>query len=299
MLTRFHKILIVLLAVQVGLAVAVQLRHEDAAPVKEHALLAGFDAAKVTRIQITDKNGKPVDLAKKGQGWVIASGYDYPVSESKITDLLGPIGKLEAAMPIATQEIRQKQLQVADTDFTHKITLTANGKDTTFFTGAPVGTRRSAFRFANDRKVYAAASLWTSADPHEWMEASYVDIPRDDITKITIDKAGTQLTIDPADKSLDANKVSTIVGDVAEIEPLAPGDPKRDVSQPLATITIERKAQGATSAAPVVLDVLAEGDHYWVKQRGSDHAVTVTKNRLADVLDATKDSLVPVKKDPS
>jgi hypothetical protein len=292
MFTRFHKIMIALLAVQVALAVVMRTRDDDAAPLKEHPLLAHFDAAAVTRIQIADKDGKPVDLAKRGDHWVIASGFDYPVPESKISELLGPIAKLAAASPITTSATRHKQLGVADADFKKKITLTVGGKDTTFFVGTPVGMRRSAFRFANDPKVYAVTSVWTSADPHDWMEAKYVDIARDDVAKITIDKGGQVLTIDPADKALDENKVSTIVGDVAEIEALAPGDPKRDASHPLATITVERKAKGETSAAPVVLDVLADGDHYWVKQRGLDRAVVVVKNRLADALDATHDSIV-------
>jgi hypothetical protein len=304
MLTRFHKVLIVLLAAQVGLAVAIQLRHDDAAPPKEHPLLAGFDAAKVTHIQITDKDGKPVDLAKQDGSWVIASGFNYPVPEAKIDGLLAPIAKLAAASPIATKAISEKQLRVADADFAHKITVTASGKDTTFFLGAPVGMRRSAFRFANDPNVYAVSSLYTSADPHDWMDAKYVDIPREDITKVTVDKDGTSLAFDPNDKSLDANKLSTLVGDVSDIEALAPGDPKRDASHPTATITIDRKAAAGTSAASIVLDVIADGDHYWVKQRGLDRAVTVTKNRLAEVLDATKDSLAKpkdttVKKNPS
>lgn len=292
MFTRFHKIMLALLAVQIALAVVMRTRDDDAAPLKEHPLLAGFDAAKVTRIQIADKDGKPVDLAKHGDHWVIASGFDYPVPDTKVSELLAPIAKLAAASPITTSTTRHKQLGVADADFKKKITVTANGKDTTFYLGAPVGMRRSAFRFANDPKVYAVASVWTSADPHDWMPAKYVDIPRDDIAKITIDKGGQVLTIDPADKTLDENKVSTIVGDVAEIEALAPGDPKRDVSHPVATITIERKAKDQASAAPVVLDVLADGDHDWVKQRGLDRAVVVVKNRLADVLAATHDSIV-------
>jgi hypothetical protein len=292
MFTRFHKIMLALLAVQIALAVVMRTRDDDAAPLKEHPLLAGFDAAKVTRIQIADKDGKPVDLAKHGDHWVIASGFDYPVPDTKVSELLAPIAKLAAAAPITTSTTRHKQLGVADADFKKKITVTANGKDTTFYLGTPVGMRRSAFRFANDPKVYAVTSVWTSADPHDWMPAKYVDIPRDDIAKITIDKGGQVLTIDPADKTLDENKVSTIVGDVAEIEALAPGDPKRDVSHPVATITIERKAKDQASAAPVVLDVLADGDHDWVKQRGLDRAVVVVKNRLADVLAATHDSIV-------
>jgi hypothetical protein len=296
MLTRFHKIMIALLAVQVALAVIVRTRGDDAAPLQEHPLLAGFDAAQVSRIQIAGKDGKPVDLAKKGDHWVIASGFDYPVPDSKVSELLAPVAKLAAASPIATSTTRHKQLGVADGDFTRKLTLTINGKDTTFFIGTPVGMRRSALRFANDPKVYAVPSIWTSADPHDWMDAKYVDIPKDDVAKLTIDKAGTQLVIDPGDAKLDANQVSTVVGNAASIEALAPGDPKRDASHPLATLTIERKAKDQTSQAPVVLDVLADGDHYWVKQRGLDRAVTVTKNALQPVLDATADSLA--KKQP-
>jgi hypothetical protein len=292
MLTRFHKIMIALLAAQIALAIVVRTRGDDAASLQEHALLAGFDAAKVTRIQIADEDGKPVDLVKKGEHWVIASGFDYPVPDTKISELLAPVAKVAAASPIATSATRHKQLGVADADFKKKLTLTVNGKDTTFFIGSPVGMRRSAFRFAGDPNVYAVPSIWTSADPHDWMDAKYVSIPKDEVAKVTVDKAGQVLTIDPSDASLEANKVSTIVDDVSDIEALAPGDPKRDASHPLATITIDRKAKEQTSQAPTVLDVLADGDHYWIKQRGLDRAVVVTKNRIQEVLDATHDSLV-------
>ena len=52
MLTRFHKILIAALGVQLVLAVIVLTRGDDSAALREHPLVPGFDAAKVTRLQV-------------------------------------------------------------------------------------------------------------------------------------------------------------------------------------------------------------------------------------------------------
>jgi hypothetical protein len=153
MLTRSHKILIVLLAAQTGLAVVTLTRSDDAAPIKEHPLLAKFDAAAVTRIQIASKSGKPIDLVRRGSDWVIASGYDHPVPAAKIDGLVTPIAKLAAATPVATQATRHEQLHVADDDFERKLVITAGGKDTALFIGGPVGSRRTALRIARDPRV--------------------------------------------------------------------------------------------------------------------------------------------------
>src|SRR3569623_1552937 len=139
MLTRFHKIMIVLLAAQVGLAVVTLTRGDDAAPLKEHPLLAHFDAAAVTRVQIATKTGKPIDLVKRGTGWVIASGFDHPVPAAKIDGLLAPIAKLAAAAPVATLAARYLQRHVADDVFDRMLVVTARGMYTTLYIGGPVG----------------------------------------------------------------------------------------------------------------------------------------------------------------
>src|ERR1044071_3948152 len=150
MLTRFHKILIAALAVQLLLAVIVLTRGDDSAAQKEHPLVPGFDAAKVTRLQVfaSDANKpegsdaeakKPVDLVKRDANWVLASGFDYPVEQTKVNDVLSPIAKLAASAPIATQASRHKQLHVADDDFERKLVITADGKDLTLFVGGFAG----------------------------------------------------------------------------------------------------------------------------------------------------------------
>ena len=64
MLTRFHKVLIAALAVQLILSVIVLTRGDDSAALKEHPLIAGFDAAKVTRLQVFAGDSNKADAGK-------------------------------------------------------------------------------------------------------------------------------------------------------------------------------------------------------------------------------------------
>ena len=200
MLTRFHKILIGVLAVQVLLAVLVLTRGDGNTVKKEHPLFAGFDAAKVTHLQVSGPPGeakpdakpadaKAVDLVKHDASWVLASGYDYPVDAGKVTDALAPVAKLTAGDPIATQASRHKQLHVADTDFERKLVMTVGGKDVTLYIGNSAGVRRTAVRIGGDDNVYAVTGISASllgAEPRAWVDTGYVKVPTDEVAKVTI-----------------------------------------------------------------------------------------------------------------
>src|ERR1043165_1753441 len=110
MLTRFHKILIGLLAAQLILIVIVMTRGNDSAALKDHVLVPGLDVAELTRVRASSsgEGAKSVDLVKKDSGWVVASSFDYPADQAKVTDALTPITKLAAAAPIAQQAGRPK-----------------------------------------------------------------------------------------------------------------------------------------------------------------------------------------------
>lgn len=312
MLTRFHKILIGLLAVQVVLTLLVLARDDDGAILQPKPILAKFDAAKVTQVKVATTSGKPVELAKRGDGWVLASSFDYPVKASKVDDLLSSVAKLSAAAPIATSASRHKQLHVADDQLERKLTLTVDGKDTTLVIGNGVGSRRTALRLAGDARVYAVSGLaaWSiGATPREWVDPSYVRVPREEIGKLVIQKGSRTVELargkatDPwtatidgtpvalaSGESLDTAAIDTIVGNAAEIELMEPADPKRTAT-PTATVTIERLATNA-SAAPVVLDIVDDGASYWVHQRGVDRAVVVEKAHLDPIVTVERDKLV-------
>jgi len=353
MLTKFHKIMLALLVVQVGLVFFVLSRGDDAVTLTEQPLLAGFDVAKVSRVQVhgTSKDGKPIDLVKRGEAWVLASHFDYPVLATKVTDVLTPIGKMAAAEPVATNKSRHKQLKVADDDFERKLVMSIEGgKDVTLYIGSSAGARKTAVRLGGDDRIYGVTGVTAFAagtEARQWVDTKYSDVPPAEIAKVTITRpAGLQgggtveimkgpppgagsggsgsgsgsgagsagsgagvpppeattdvitATIDgaplalAAGETIDPDAVQRIISAVASIIGDGPADPKRDASAPNATITIERKATGATSVAPVVLDVIVDGDNYWVHQKGSDKAVLVPKSRLSEVMGVARDKLV-------
>ncbi|MGE5182884.1 MAG: DUF4340 domain-containing protein [Acidobacteriota bacterium] len=312
MLTRFHKILIGLLAVQLALAVVMLTRSDDTGARKAQPLLAGFDAAKVTKVEVVAKaDGKPIDLARQGTSWVVASSFDYPVRDTKVNDLLASLAKAAADAPIATQASRHKQLHVDDGEFERKLVLTLDGKPLTIYIGTSAGARRTAVRLGGDARVYAVSGLdaWSIGDkPRDWVDTRYLEVKKDDIQKLTIDHDGSSLELErdgdhwkaalagkPIElakgETLDTAAIDRIVDAAAAIDLSSPADPKRDASKPTATLTITRKA-AASTPAPVIVDLIADGSSYWVHDRASPRAVLADKSRLDDVVGAARDKLV-------
>lgn len=329
MLTRTHKILLAMLAVQLALIAVMAGRSGHDAPLKERPLLAGFDAGTVTRLQIfTPKADQPIDLVKRGASWVMASHFDYPVDEARITELLTPVARMAAAAPITSQASRHAQLGVADADYQRKVVITAGGKDLTVWVGQPAGLRRNAVRLGADQRVYAVAGVTATAANNEarhWARPRYIDIPREQVAKVSIQRASGTLSIakraappppappgsappppapDEWEVALDGAPVTLAAGETLNlggidavidaataIELSAPADPKRDAAHPTATITVERAA-GAATPATTTIDLIADGESYWVHERGAAHAVMVDKAQVSDLIDANRDKLV-------
>jgi hypothetical protein len=292
------------------------LRGDDDAVAAEHPLLANFDAAKVTRLQVSSTSSKnpPLDVVKKDGNWVLASQFDYPVEASKVTDVLTPLAKMAAASPIATAASRHTQLHVADAENERKLVITADGKPITLYIGTPAGSRRTAVRIDGDDRVYAVSgvSAYTSGtEPAQWVDTKYVNIARDQVGKVTIDQGTHRVELSrtaasapwtasldnqpitlAAGETLDTSAIDSIVSAATTIDLKSPADPNRDASHPTATFSIEQLATGPASTAPTIIDVIADGGGYWVKQRGSNRAVMVDKSRIDPALGVERAKLV-------
>jgi hypothetical protein len=102
---------------------------------------------------------------------------------------------------------------------------------------------------------------------------------------VTID--GTDVKLAPGE-SIDTDVIERIVGQLTSIDLKTPADPKRDASSPTATISVHKK--GAEQS--VVMDVIADGESYWVHQREIDRAILVDKIQLSDAVGVDRDKLV-------
>lgn len=306
MLTTFHKTLLGLLVAQIALAVVLFATGGAPAPVQAHALLPGFDAAKVTRLQV--ESDSKIDLVKKGDTWVVASSFDYPADKTKVDGVLAPIAKLAAAEPVAESKSRHKQLGVADDGFKRKLTITADGKDTVLYIGSEAGLRRNAVRLAGSDDVYGVSGISEYSVPatvNLWVDPHYYSIPKDQIAKITAgafvfthaDDGTWTATADGAPiEPLDTDKVDQLVNQIASVDLLepAPLDPGAITTKQVLDLRIELKpsASGA-SVAPVEVEVIGttDGKHLWVHHKAMNRAVLIDPSRM-DVMSLDKAQLI-------
>lgn len=197
-LTRFHKILLGALAVQLALVVLVFAFGSEPAFVRDAPLLPGFDVKQVTRVRVFSNNGeKPaVELVKRGEAWVVASHFDYPGDATKITSALSPLGTIAAGEPIATSATRHKQLRVADRDFERKIVIDAAGGEKTIYFGGSTGSRRVAVRLAGAAVYSATGVVPVSSEPQAFVATKYLDVPKAEINKLVVKRGARTIEIE-------------------------------------------------------------------------------------------------------
>jgi hypothetical protein len=199
MLTKFHKVLLGLLGLQLLLLVVVMVRQDTTEAVKEAPLLAGFDAEKVTRVRVFAASGeKPaVELVKRGAAWVVASHFDYPADAAKVKTALSPLGKLAAGAPIVTSANRHKQLRVAEKEFDRKLGVEVDGKERAIYTGGPAGARRTAVRLGDEDEVYGASGVSPfSSEPSAFVSTKYVELPKSEVTKVAVQRDGHVIEVE-------------------------------------------------------------------------------------------------------
>jgi hypothetical protein len=273
--TRLHKILVGALVVQLALAVVVLTRSDAVRIAPMQPVLAGFDSATVTRLQIYDKKGeKPVvDLVKDvsvpaptGSGalapvedkWKLASGFDFPVDATKVGDLLAKLAALKARGPIATNAVRHQQLGVADADFERKLVITTTKGEITLLVGNADQGRTTAVRLANSPKAYGVSGLtaWgVDTTPARWIRPEYLAYGPEQIARLSIATAagtvelvhgatswelaslGQPVPLGPGE-ALDTAQVDRVVNAAGKLTLTNPADPKRDATKPTATVSI-------------------------------------------------------------
>jgi hypothetical protein len=280
---KVNRILVGVLAFQVLLVLFVHLRGEDTTIGSLEPLLTGLDGAKVERVRIFDRTsndpdeteekraerlktgGKPsIELVKKGEAWVLASHFDYPVETQKVTDVLDKIEGMRSRAPIASGKARQKQLEVADDSYQRKVVVTTGGKDTTFYVGAGAGQRQVSVRIAGSDEIHGVTGLTAygvSAEPSAWVDTGYVDVQPDRVASFDVvnskgsfhfeqgeDKAwkastGGQPITPPAGMELAKGEIDKLVNRATKIYLAEPADAKRALDKPLATVTLRIKPE--------------------------------------------------------
>lgn len=292
-MNKLNRILLAVLAFQVALVLFFTLRGDETSIGKLDPVLADFAADKVERIRIFDKTskgedpaadedeapakGKPgdkpaVELVKKGEAWVLASHFDYPVETDKVTEFLDKVEGMRSRAPIASGKARQSQLEVADASYQRKVVMTAGGKETVFFLGASAGQRQASVRVAGSDDIHGVTGLTTlgvGARPSNWIDTAYIDVPDDRVASFDVVNgngsfhferaasgdgwqatAGGQPISPPAGMELSKGEIDKVVNRATKTYLKEPGDPKQAIDKPLATLTLRLKPEEAEGEKP-------------------------------------------------
>lgn len=372
-MSTFNKILIGVLAAQIVLALVVHTGTEATESVpRPQALLPGLDSAQITRVAIYKARSpedtkaaaeaeKPdLDLRRQGTAdsatWTLASHYDHPALTKPVDELVAKLVGLQSTGPAVTSEARHGQLEVADDHYRRKVVIeTADGTTRTLLIGKPSRARQSFVRIDGQKEVHAVSDISESGlnlVPSTWVDTSFFSISsrqveymsvrnrqgtyefqRNELGKWDLVEDGVPYPIPPG-KKFNVLAADTWVKDVVRLNLTEPGDPKRQIDVPLATVTLRLKprtpegeagaaqpgaegqtpagADGAAGQAPAGADGAApaepgeeriieigakDGDLYYVRISGIAHAAMMRNPRLGPIVDMRDEVvLIPAEK---
>jgi hypothetical protein len=179
-----------LLAVQLIVAVAVNVSDQDYGAFEAKEKLLGFDKQKVNRLLIEDDK-ESVTLRKSAGQWVLPDADDFPAMQKSVDDLLDKLAGLEKGWPVATTSGASRRFRVADDDYEHRVTLYAGDEVAArLYIGTSPGFRKVHIRPEREDAVFVAElNAWeVDTQVDAWIDKGLLGL--DDAEVAQVDIAG-------------------------------------------------------------------------------------------------------------
>ena len=175
-----------LLAVQLVMAVAMNLSSDDYDAFKPQEKLLAFDRKAVDGLRIED--GKNSVLLEKHDGeWRLPQSDGFPANTANVERLLDTLAGLQKGWPVATTAAAARRFKVADDQFERKLSLLSNGKTlAVLYVGTSPGFRKVHVRADKQDDVFAVAlNTWdANASTDDWIDKAVLTFSADDITRV-------------------------------------------------------------------------------------------------------------------
>jgi len=236
---RSVALLTALLAVQLGIAALLAMRHNPLASIPPQSPLIGPAAQKADHLIVegspSGANHERVEIARRNGQWVLPGYFNAPADKFKVEDLLSELAALQRGLPIATSRSALERFKIAEDDFERRLIL-AQGDRTlsTVYLGSSAGARRTDARTAADRAVYSVelATYELPTQPSAWFandllesqpaQLSGVDIQTPQsalhLARQTAGKSASWSATDlPAGAHLDPAKAESLTQDIGEL----------------------------------------------------------------------------------
>ena len=193
---RAIPFLVLLLAVQLGLAVGLALRRDPLTIATPQTPLIGAAAESADRIVIesttTDNNAggqKSMVLEKRNGQWVLPQHFDAPAAATKVSSVLSQLAGLKRGLPVATSTEALKRFKLVDAEFERRVQLSNAGKAIgTIYVGTSSGVHKAYARALADRAAYNVdvAGYDLSVDESDWIDAGMASRDLGSLAEIAI-----------------------------------------------------------------------------------------------------------------
>ncbi len=311
-MTRLQKILTGLLAVQLVLAALVFWPRGRVQAAGE-PLLADLKPESVTAVTLTDDQGSTVKLARQDSGWVLASGGDYPVTADSVTGLLDKLTAVKTDRLVTQTAGSLDRLQIADDNFVRRLDISLDdGRTLTVYLGSTANLQATHVRLAGQDAVYLANDLTArdaSATPGDWIDPTYVNIPMEEMTAVTVQNQNGAFTFTRSATGewtytgLDAGEVynparfNTILSRLSNLTMIAPLGTTEEagyqMDAPLATITVTTKSDSGEQTHTLLIGAQdAASGNYVAKWSESEYYVNVNAFSAKDMVTLSRDDLL-------
>lgn len=292
----------VLLAIQIGLAVALYFGGSEKETVTPDGPLLGVKAEAITGLEISGPEKDRIVVQKSDGGWILPESFGASANGEQVTALLTRLADLKQGLAVATSPAAAKRFKVAEDLFERHVVVKEGDQVVgDFFAGTSPGFRRIHARRADRQEIVAVAlstfELPTATD--QWLDKNVLRIKEDEIAEMSF----ADFTLRKVDKiwqldglaegrETDAKAARDLVDKVTgltvqavlkaeEVAPLFSG-------LPALHYTVTKKDGGTTTFT----FAKAEGDSYVVKKGGDDHYYKIHTLQVEGLLKATGESLV-------
>lgn len=205
------KILAIVLAAQLLLAVEINLSDRDISDGNEPATLVSFDAEKIDRITLEGPNNAKVTLAKSSNNWVLPDLSDFPVNNGKVTQLIERLKALRSGTPVATSTGARERFKVSDEAFERRISL-SSGDETLarLYLGSSPGMRLIHARNEADDAIYAVkmAAYDVPVKQSDWEDKSVLTLSKSTIAAIEVNGLALERSLSETGSESGRNKAA-------------------------------------------------------------------------------------------
>lgn len=300
---RTIQLLLLLLILQSGLAVWVNLPGDDAGVVEAGAPLLSLGAAGADTVTIEQPGEPRLRMTRKGDGWVLPEHGDFPVSPAKFEQFEEKLLTVKRSWPVGKTPAAAKRLKVAPDDFERRIRF-LQGADVLgdVFLGSSPGFRKVHARLDGGDHTYAIDfnAFDAPVEADRWYDTEVLKTAVDDIARI--DMGAYALRAEEGvfrvegleeDEESDAEAVRKLVERVSGVvfRDVIGGDGKAlfDAGKRVLEYTVELK-EGPSVTHTVVSP--EEGDHYILKSSARPHHFEVDRDRFDGLRDTGRSQLV-------